>query len=333
MTKLCELIMECPAVRGMDKLVLYGWAAQLVEGNETVCASKETVAGSIGVSTDTVLRKTKSLIKDGWLIETGEQKQWEFARTPVRIINIPMIVELCGAPPQIAVAPPQIAPPHLAAQGSRFEVYGLSPSVGGSCSSIQTNVFPQPPSLNTKAEDRPSDLGKPKTENLEPKTVEPKPSPTSLAKKLCPDCKEPLLRGVNHFLVCPYAKGRSTLDEYAGDMLPTPNFDSIGGGLMEFDDLKYDSKPLFPLGDEKKAEEARRREAERQKEIESILAHGRAKATATPFAQPPVAPAPQQVAKGCSGCGGREPCRDKWCYAYDPLPKSVDEIKPTGINP
>jgi len=31
MTKLCEMIMECRAMKGMDRLVLYGWAAQLEE--------------------------------------------------------------------------------------------------------------------------------------------------------------------------------------------------------------------------------------------------------------------------------------------------------------
>ena len=32
MTKLCEMIMECRAIKGMGKLVLYGWASQLEEG-------------------------------------------------------------------------------------------------------------------------------------------------------------------------------------------------------------------------------------------------------------------------------------------------------------
>jgi hypothetical protein len=45
MTKLCEMIMECRAIKGMDKLVLYGWAAQLEEeGNDTVYASKPWLA-------------------------------------------------------------------------------------------------------------------------------------------------------------------------------------------------------------------------------------------------------------------------------------------------
>jgi hypothetical protein len=57
-------------------------------------------------------------------------------------------------------------------------------------------------------------IGKP--ENREPKTVEPKPSPTPRSHaqgKVCPDCGEPLRRDVNHFLDCKVAKGNSTLDE------------------------------------------------------------------------------------------------------------------------
>jgi hypothetical protein len=154
MTKLCELILECRAIKGMDRFVLYGWAAQLVEGNDTLYCSKETVADFIGTHPETVFRRTKALIKSGWIIDTGEQKQWPLARTPVRIINVPMLVsgherltiappqnavvnveassDRQGgqiAPPQIAVvnnatitgiveAPPQVAPPQFAVQGS-----------------------------------------------------------------------------------------------------------------------------------------------------------------------------------------------------------------------
>ena len=67
MTKLCEMIMECRAVKGMDRLVLFGWASQLEEGNDTLYCSKETVAEAIGVSEDTVLRRTQALVKAGWL--------------------------------------------------------------------------------------------------------------------------------------------------------------------------------------------------------------------------------------------------------------------------
>jgi hypothetical protein len=97
MTKLCEMIMECRAIKGMDRLVLYGWASQLEEGNDTLYCSKETVAEAIGVSDDTVLRRTQALVDAGWLIDTGEQKQWKFGWTPVRIVNVPAIAGLVEA--------------------------------------------------------------------------------------------------------------------------------------------------------------------------------------------------------------------------------------------
>jgi hypothetical protein len=197
MTSLCELIMECQAIKGMDRLVLYGWAAQLEEGNDTLFCSKETVAESIGVSEDTVLRRTQALVKAEWIIETGEQKQWEFARTPVRIINVPVIMGLVEAqekaPPQNAALPqarPQIAPPQNAAQGSSGSmVLGLgllcSPSP---CSAIATGV---PPVVGKSLP--PTNKLKPKTENL--KTLKPTPTPTS---RLCPKCGSPWSRYKGH---------------------------------------------------------------------------------------------------------------------------------------
>ena len=344
MTKLCEMIMECLAIKGMDRLVLYGWAAQLEEANDTVYASKETVADFIGVSTDTVLRRTQALVKSGWLIETGEQKQWEFARTPVRIINVPVIVGLVEAQrlreekalPHFAVlpqTPPQKAPPHFAAQGSSGSRFIGLDVLSSSSAFSATGVPPVAVSTSKEVE---------QTENREPRTVEPKPKPTPHGqRKSCPECGEPFQRDVNHFLTCRYAKGRSELDEYLGDMLPRPSQDSMGEKIEfeEWDD--EDGMPLFPLGQKpngRKAEEARQRvDAERQEEIESILAEGRARTTAAPFAHSPGSAVPPQAqaggAKRCAGCGGREPCRDKWCYAYEPLPKCGDEILPTGINP
>jgi hypothetical protein len=217
MTTLCQLIMECRAIKGIDRLVLYGWAAQLEEGNDTLFCSKETVAESIGVSDDTVLRRTQALVKAGWLIETGEQKQWEFARTPVRIINVPVIVGLVEAqekaPPHFAALPqaqPQIAPPQNAAQGST----GLSGSTGSLVLGLDLLSSPStsgdsntgvPPVVVKSAP--PSEELKPKTENLAPKTVEPKPKPSPTPHALgqgksCSDCGEPLQRDVNHFLTC-----------------------------------------------------------------------------------------------------------------------------------
>jgi helix-turn-helix protein len=327
MTTLCEMIMECRAIKGMDRLILYGWAAQLEEGNDAVYASKETVAEFLGVSDDTVLRKTKDLVKAGWLIDTREHKQWKFARTPIRIINVPVIVELIDAQCRnlrpCLEAPPQKAPPQIAAQGSNGSmVLGLD--VLSSFSAFSATGVP--PLVASKSKEG----GQP--ENLKPRTVEPKPTPHG-QRKSCPECGEPLQRDVNHFLECKMAKGRSELDEYLGDMLPRPNPDSMGDRI-DLDDDGYGSygQPLFPSLNSPQAEEARQRvEADRQKEIESILAEGRTTATAAPLHDSPRSASPPR--KRCSACGGVEPCRDKWCYAYEPLPKSVDEIPPTSINP
>lgn len=224
MTTLCEMIMECRAIEGMDRLVLYGWAAQLEEGNDTVYASKETVAETIGVSANTVRRRTQALNAAGWLIDTGEEKQWQVARTPVRIVNVQMIADAL-APHQndaaknstvtgVIEAPHQIAPHQNEVQGSYGSSYGLSSSLDlSSSSSVATGVLPVEETAALKSKE-------PKTleplEPLEPRTLEPTPKPTPPpvadkglggSKRVCKDCGEPLLRGVNHLLSCSKAFG------------------------------------------------------------------------------------------------------------------------------
>jgi hypothetical protein len=244
MTRLCELILECRAIEGVDRFILYGWAAQLEEGNDTVFASKETVADFLGVSPNTVRRRTKALIAAGWLIDTGEGKQWQLARTPVRVINVPMLVgkddakPVQTAPHQIDAvnnptktglvgAPHQIAPHQIDAQGS----YGSSSSLGLSRFSFSTldvsAATGVPPVMveapNKSKESKESKEARTlKPENLEPKPrrfppmatfpePEPEPKPQMAidkskglagSKRVCKDCGEPLLRGVNHLLVC-----------------------------------------------------------------------------------------------------------------------------------
>ncbi|MFZ0780374.1 MAG: hypothetical protein WAM86_04500 [Candidatus Sulfotelmatobacter sp.] len=336
MTTLAEMIMECRAIKGMDKLVLYGWATQLEEGNDTLYCSKETVAEAIGVSDDTVLRRTQALVKAGWLIDTGEQKQWPFGWTPVRIINVPVIVGLVEAQCRKLRQVAECTPPQIAAQGSRFN--GLSgfrfTGLSSSSSPSSASATGVPPVV---AQSRSKEVEQ--TENLEPKTVEPKPTPEpephgQRKGKSCPDCGEPLRRGVNHFLSCPYAKGRSSLDEYQGDFVPMPK--KIDPDDFDNDGYGYGGKPLFPSIHSKEAQEARQRavDAEKQKSVESILEDGRARARAKALDNSPRSAAPPQASQPtnrCSACGGVEPCIDKWCYAYEPLPKSVDE-RPTGIS-
>jgi hypothetical protein len=325
MTTLAQLVWDCRAIGGMDKLVLMGWLEQVPDGSDMAYASKETVAECVGVSDDTVLRRTKELVKGGWLIATGGKKQWKNGQTPIYQVNIELLMGQCRNLRPTA----ECDPPQFAAQGSGSRFTGLSSSSFDSTTravGLSESLAPPPSAVISKSKE----VG-------QTETVEPKPTPHG-PRKSCPDCGEPLQRDVNHFLVCKVANGNSTLDEFLGGM-PTSrpaDLDSIEGGLIDFDEDDnghYESSPFA-----RRAEEARQRvEAERQKEIESILAEGRARATAAPFARSPRSAAPPQAqaggAKRCAGCGGREPCRDKWCYAYEPLPKSADEIRPTGTNP
>ena len=327
MTTLCELIMECRAIGIDDRVVLYGWAAQLEEGRDTVYASKETVAEFLTpTSLSTLQRRTKRLVKLGLMVETGERKQWRFGWTPVYSINVPMIVELCEAQPVKLTGGVKMTACQNDLQGSRFRFTSFFSS--SSAAEYESKSSDQQPTRKSKEGGQ--------TENREPRTVEPKPAPHG-QRKSCPDCGEPLQRDVNHFLECKTAKGRSELDEFLGDMPPRPSKDSMGE-LMDFDDDDdYDDTPLFPFGQTpngEKAEGAKQRvDTVGQKPVPSNMAEGRATATpTTSHGRPPVAPAPPR-AKRCQGCGGREPCRDKWCYAYEPLPKSVDENRPTGTNP
>jgi hypothetical protein len=110
MTRLCEMIMECRAIGIDDRVILYGWAAQLEEGNDTLFCSKETVAVFLGVGISTVKRRTKNLIAQGWLIGTGDKKQFDTGLLPVYIINVPMIVGILEATPFKLNAPVKMNP-------------------------------------------------------------------------------------------------------------------------------------------------------------------------------------------------------------------------------
>jgi hypothetical protein len=315
MTKLCEMIMECRAIGIDDRVILYGWASQLEEGNETVCASKQTVADFLGVSLNTVKRHTKTLVKAGWMLATGERNQWEpDCWTPVFAINVEKIAEgqviMIGGSNWAAA---QIAPQGTYAL-SGVRSFGLSgvPSV----SYAATTATGVPPAAGGS---RSKELGRP-VEPVEPKP-KPKPSPTPQAQKkvkLCPKCNEPWSRFKNH--VCSsmadssMAQDSKERDEYivGSTWRPDPKFKDDHRGL--------EARQLME-------------ETAEQKTEESLMEEGRTTATATPFAQSPGSADPPQAGKRCAGCGGREPCRDKWCYAYEPLPKSEEIIRPTGINP
>lgn len=337
MTELCEMIMECRVIDIDDRVILYGWAAQLAEGNDTLYCSKDTVAHFLGVSKDTVKRRTKRLLGKGLLIDTGEEKQWQFARTPVLVINVPVIMGLVEAQVQTAGAGVQKALVQNAPQGygSRFTSSFDSPSPASSDSEF----------ISEGGSDK-SKEGE-QTENRESENLEPKPTPTPHAHNSCSGCGEALDRNVNHFLVCPVAKGNSTLDEYLLDKstYQPPDMSALEGGLMPVDDRDWrDGRPLFPSINSPQAEEARKRvDAERQKSNKIVVKEGRATPTANAsHAQPPVAPAPLYLCMVCEQEPVRSPTSDycEGCRNNDvpvaipkgAIPKTVDEIRPTSIN-
>jgi len=69
-----------------------------------------------------------------------------------------------------------------------------------------------------------------------------------------------------------------------------------------------------------------------QKTHGTVVKQAKPTPTATPFAPSPHSESPPEVLprlpsaqppKKCARCGGTEPCRDPWCYAYEPV-----EVKP-----
>jgi hypothetical protein len=368
MTRLCEIIMECPTIKGVDKLVLYGWAAQLVEGNDTACASKTTVGDFIGVSDDTVLRHTKALVASGLMIATGNRAQWEFGWTPVYTINVPRILELCEAQPRKMRGVANCTPPQHAAQGSnalRFtgsRFIGLSDATtttafcggGKSASTGLRPVAATPSKTVVRVEDR---------ENREPKTLEPTAKPIALPTpeadahgqdpnsgthsgtyggthggqvgksgkpngRVCKDCGQPLLRNVNHFLNCTVAKGRSDMDEYLGDMLPRPT----PLEEIEFDNRDWGLSPFEILG--KAAQASKSGGSAVSQSNGSEASEG--KNNSQPLAQSPYSAAPLCCfcAKAPARSSTSDYCKDCWDDRQRTgiIPKFMGETRPTGIS-
>jgi hypothetical protein len=310
MTTICEMIMECRAIKGMDKLVLFGWATQLEEGNDTLYCSKETVAESIGVSDDTVLRRTQALIKAGWLIDTGEQKQWAFGWTPVRIINVPVIMGLVDAQCRKLRRVAECTPPQNAAQGSRSSGLSSSPSF---TTTTATGVPPVVVSGRSKEVKR--------TEDLKPAEPEPKPKPTPHGQRTCPKCDEPWSRHGNHICKGIAAQSKPMEEE------------------MEFEDWDYDCEPLFPKIE---SGEARRRvEAERQRSAANLGRDVRATPTPTALDNSPRSAAPPiYLCMLCEKAPCRSPTSDHCVGCWNngkPIGKipagAVPKVFDAGINP
>lgn len=308
MTKLCEMIMECRAIDIDDRVVLYGWAAQLEEGNDMVYASKETVAEFLTpTSLSTLQRRTKRLVKLGLMVDTGERKQWRFGWTPVYRVNVPMIVELCEAQPVKLKGGVKMTACQIDLQGSTGSMV-LGVGVDVLCSDAFSPSTGVPP---VAGESRSKEVGRP--EDLKPVEPKPKPSPIPHAQrkvKLCPKCQEPWSRDRNH--VC---------------SMPHSSMPRINSTMDEFGDMRDE-------GWEPSGLEARKRvETVGQKREESKTAEGRTIATPTAFAQPPVAPAPPQdeFPDDIWDANGRTkdtPAGRAWAAS-----RGEEIIKPSSINP
>jgi hypothetical protein len=306
MTRLAQLVWNCRAIHGMDKLVLMGWAEQVPDGSDLAYASKETVAEFLHIGVSTIQRHTKSLVKGGCLIDTGGQKQWKNGSTPVYQVNMELLI---GHPVKLTGWSNRQAG-QIDRQGTRSSGLTGVRSSGFSVScadafSPSTGVPPVAGGSRSKEVGRPEDL----------KPVEPKPKPSPIPHaqrkvKLCPKCQEPWSRDRNH--VC---------------SMPPSSMLRINSTMDEFGDMRDEGWGPSGL-------EARKRvETVGQKNGESIVQEGRTTATPAAFAHPPVAPAPPQdeFPGDIWDANGRTkdtPAGRAWAVS-----RGEEIIKPSSINP
>jgi len=190
MTDLAQLIWGCRAIKGVDKFVLMGWAEQVADGMDVAYCSKTTVGDFLGLSLDTIKRRTQALVVGGWMVDTGEIKQWEpDCWTPVYRINLEKIAGLnfggANCPGESGGA--NTAGVQIAPQGSRSSslTYSLALS-RATATDLRSVVRQSKEGLSQK----------PKTPNLRPKTMKPK---TPVKTKTCPKCGVPWSRDKGHF--------------------------------------------------------------------------------------------------------------------------------------
>jgi hypothetical protein len=294
-------------------------------------------------SRPTVTKWTDYLVRHGWLLDTGKtafDKLLALGRTPSANSKQVPVYKVDDPTPKESFG---VHPVKVLLQGSSSVCSSVSNSVSP-CASSEFSDSNSNCAVTLSAADAAAgvrgskDGGKPKTENLQTKTVEPKPSPKAAHANVCKDCGEPMQRGVNHFLNCQIAKGRSTLDEYLGDMPPRPKpLDE-----MEFEDWGCHGEPLFPKGE---SEEARRRvDAERQRSVQSTGKERRTTPTATALDNSPrsAAPPKRMVFIPCRGkeSGCTSTIRDNlwakcdgWCGMCPGVQTSAEKTVDTGISP
>src|ERR1035438_9057610 len=190
MTTLAQLVWDCRAIGGMDKLVLMGWMEQVPDGSDIACASKETVASFIGIGIRTVQRHTKALVNRGCLIDTGERKQWKFGWTPVYQVNLELLI---GQPVKLTGVS-DCTPCLDGRQGSTGSlVLGLGVDLLCSSSPASGSDTGVPP-----VDLAPTTVGRTEDRTEDRKPVEPKPTPTPYAQRHCPKCNESWSRYSNH---------------------------------------------------------------------------------------------------------------------------------------
>jgi hypothetical protein len=275
MTDLVQIIWECRQLMGMDRLVMMGWAEQLEEDNDTVYASKTTVGEYIGVDERTVLRRTQALVKAGWLIETGERKQWDAGNwTPVYRINLEKFVTDCQIDRGVGDNLSGRGGCQNVIQGSGSRSSSVSPSssqAGAEARAtglrpVRGSALPPPPF---------------ETENLKPRT-----NPKTKTTTSCPKCGLPWTRDKNHicpdpdFMDTPFDGEAPLRDRWAAD---------AGGGWKPR--WKYEGAQAS------KSEGS----AASQNTVESTV--GESRATLTTFSQSPRRGAPPLVEDfDCEGC-------------------------------
>jgi hypothetical protein len=242
MTDLVQVIWECHDLKGMDRVVMMGWAERLEDDNDTVYASKQTVADYLGVSLDTIKRRTHALVKAGWLVDTGERKQWEpDCWTPVYRINLEKFeawdfggANCTGGAKKAGV---QIAPQGSGSGSALRSAAGaaaVSPSTSHTTGLRPEVVKSAPP---TASQNR---------ENQNPRTN----GRTNPNSRSCPKCGGAWSRDKNHICVASrmdkplVPKPDPDFDDDFMDMPPNLNRDCMRE-KMHFEDGDYDGTPLF----------------------------------------------------------------------------------------
>ncbi len=194
MSEMGDIILHCQDLNGMDRLVLWGWVDQLDEGSDLAYAAKETVGKRIGVSEDTVKRHTHILLKAGWMVDTGERKQWSPDKwTRIYRVDFEKLLESemdrgCKMHPGANGSGVQDAP-----QGSDFDFGSGSSSCYGLSFDLNTTTTSglRPLVIVDKSPPKVKGEAKPKTEN-------PEPTPTPKPSRLCPKFGMAWSRNQNH---------------------------------------------------------------------------------------------------------------------------------------